>query len=67
MHETYVNLKLIALSSLYVCMVNIKVKYNFVETPRKLTDPSLRIESFAIINVLYVVFPQNYILARSII
>ena len=22
-------------SSLYVCMVNIKLKYNFVETPRK--------------------------------
>ena len=64
------------ISSLYVCMVNIKLKYNFVETPRKFifaklsirklgfssvlitcivisTDegPSLRIESFAKINL----------------
>ena len=23
------------ISSLYVCMVNMKLKYNFVETPRK--------------------------------
>ena len=25
------------MSSLYVCMVNIKLKYNFMETPRKFT------------------------------
>ena len=39
-------------------MVNIKLKYNFVETPRTFItiistdeDPSLQIESFAIINL----------------
>ena len=39
-------------------MVNIKIKYNFVETPYKFfiaklsdEDQSLRIESFAIINL----------------
>ena len=58
--------------ALYVCMVNIKLKYNFVETPRKFTiaklsirklgsssvliimpdeDPSIRIESFVILNL----------------
>ena len=30
-------------SSLYVCMVNIKLKYNFVETPRKFTIAKLSI------------------------
>ena len=50
------------ISSLYVCMVNIKSEYNFVETPRKLListdeDPSLRIESSAMINLRGV--PQN--------
>ena len=50
-------------SSLYDCMVNIKLRYNFVETQRKfiiaelseslalMKDPSLRIESFAIVNL----------------
>ena len=54
--------------SLYVCVVNIKLKYNFVETTRKFIiaelsirklgssslmkiRPSLRFESFAIINL----------------
>ena len=31
------------ISSLYVCMVNIKLKYNFVETPRKFTVAKLSI------------------------
>ena len=63
------------ISSLYVCIVNIKLKHNFVETPRKFIvaelsirklgsssvliyiiisideDPSLRIESSAIISL----------------
>ena len=31
------------LSSLYVCMVNIKLKYNFVKTPRKFRIAKLSI------------------------
>ena len=66
------------ISSLYVCMVNVKLKYNIVKTPRSLSvliitalmistdeDPSLRIKSFAIIN--FVVVEQNYILIRIVL
>ena len=56
----YIGKLFVVLSSLYVCMVNIKLKYNFVETQRKFIiaklsirdeDPSLRIEGSAIINL----------------
>ena len=45
------------ISFLYVCMVNTIYLFSFVETPRKFIivgtdeDPSLRIESSAIINL----------------
>ena len=34
-NSTFFDNQFTKISSLYVCMVNIKLKYNFVETPRK--------------------------------
>ena len=51
--------QLSTISSLYVCMVNIKLKYDIVETPCKFTIAKLSIRKL-------VVFPQNYILMCTI-
>ena len=40
------------ISSLYDCMVNIKLKYNFVETPRKFTITELSIRKLGFSSVL---------------
>ena len=37
------------ISSLYVCMVNIKLKYNFVETPRKFITAELSIRKLLLL------------------
>ena len=43
-----------ALSSLYVCMVNIKLKYIFVETPRKFIVAELSIRKLGSSSVLII-------------
>ena len=42
------------ISSLYVCMVNIKLKYNFVETPRKFIIAELSIRKLGSSSVLII-------------
>ena len=51
--------QLCTISSLYFSMVNIKLKYNFVETSRMFIIAKLSIRKL-------VVFPQNYILICTI-
>ena len=55
--EQQSNLSLIdndIISSLYVCMVNIKSKYNFVETPREFIIVKLSIRKFGSSSVLII-------------
>ena len=42
------------INSLYVCMVNIKLRYNFVETPRKFTIAELSIRKLGSSSVLII-------------
>ena len=47
---------LFLISSLYVCMVIFKLKYNFVETPRKFIIAELSIRklgSFFVVSIIY--------------
>ena len=43
------------LSSLYDCVVNIKLKYNFVETPRKFIIAELSIRKLGSSSVLIII------------
>ena len=44
------------ISSLYVCMINIKLKYNFVGTPHKLIVTKLSIRKLGSSSVLIINF-----------
>ena len=52
--------RIVSISSLYVCMVNIKLKYNFVETPRKFIIAKLSIRKFGSSSVLIINYYNYY-------